>query len=355
VQIPLFNMQRELAPVRTAVDAAIKRVLDSGVFIGGHEVSQFEHKLAAAVGCQHAIGVSSGTDALLVIAMASGIDRNSNVVTTPLTYGSTATTVARLGARVVFADVDDESLNLDPQSALNACDDRTRAIVVVNLYGQLANLPRTAIDVIEDSAQSLGAGLVRGIAATTSFFPTKNLGGIGDAGAVLCNDDQLAHKVKLLRGHGAAPKYRYVELGGNFRMDALHAAVLDAKLEFLPQWIEARRCNAQRYRSLFASSNVPSEVRLPLDSDNHAYHQFVIRTPRRDALRDYLSSRGIGTEVYYPEPLHVQPCFAHLGYRLGSLPIAERACKEVLALPIAPTTTSDEQAYVVESVADFFA
>ena len=359
MRVPLFDMQRELAPVRASVEAAIARVLDSGVFIGGPEVTQFETQLARSCSVQHVIGVSSGTDALLLIAMALGLDRHATVVTTPFSYIATASTIARTGARLVFADIDDDSLNLAPAGALAACADDTRAIVTVNLYGRPATLPEIAptapLAIIEDSAQSLGAGPVRGRAAATSFFPTKNLGALGDAGAVLTDDTAFAHRVAQLRGHGAAPKYHYPLLGGNFRIDPLQAAILAAKLPHLASWTAARRRNAERYRRMFASANVPAELRLPSTHPDHVYHQFVVRTPRRNALRDYLTARGIGSEIYYPEPLHLQPCFADLGYRAGSLPIAERACTEVLALPIAPTLTEDEQAFDVQAVADFFA
>ncbi|MBP9089080.1 MAG: DegT/DnrJ/EryC1/StrS family aminotransferase [Kofleriaceae bacterium] len=365
MRVPLFDMQRELAPVRASVEAAIARVLDSGEFIGGPEVRHFETELAQACGVQHAVGVSSGTDALLLIAMALGLDPNATVVTTPFSYIATASTIARTGARLVFADIDEDSLNLAPARALAACSDNTRAIVTVNLYGQPAALPSVPpaqttaptaqLSIIEDSAQSLGAGPVRGRAAATSFFPTKNLGALGDAGAVLTDDTVFATRVTQLRGHGAAPKYHYPLLGGNFRIDALQAAILAAKLPHLASWTAARRRNATRYRAMFASSTVPPELRLPSAHPDHVYHQFVVRTPRRDALRDYLTARGIGTEIYYPEPLHLQPCFVDLGYRPGSMPIAERACTEVLALPIAPTLTEDEQAFVVATVAAFFA
>ncbi len=361
MRVPLFDMQRELAPVRASIDAAITRVLDSGVFIGGPEVVQFETALAKSCNVQHAIGVSSGTDALLLIAMALGLDHNATVVTSPFSYIATASTIARTGARLVFADIDEDSLNLAPALALAACTDDTRAIVTVNLYGRPAELPVISpttmpqLSIIEDSAQSLGAGPVRGHAAATSFFPTKNLGALGDAGAVFTNDTALATRITQLRGHGAAPKYHYPLLGGNFRIDALQAAIVAAKLPHLANWTAARRSHATRYRAMFASAKVPPELRLPSTHPDHVYHQFVVRTPRRNALRDYLTGRGIGSEIYYPEPLHLQPCFADLGYRAGSLPIAERACTDVLALPIAPTLTEDEQTFVVQSIADFFA
>jgi len=356
VKVPLFDMVAELAAVRPEVDAAIARVLDSGVFIGGPEVVAFERELAAATGAAHAIGTSSGSDALHAIFLALGIARGDEVVTTPLTFFATAGGAARLGARIVFAEVDDASLTLDPAAALAACSARTRAIAPVHLFGHPAALPSAApCSIVEDAAQSLGAGPVRGLAAAVSFFPTKNLGALGDAGAVLTGDPALADRIALLRTQGARPKYHHLAIGGNFRLDPLHAAVLRAKLPHLAAWTAARRRHADRYRALFAAAGVPPELRLPAAHPAHVYHQFVIRAPRRDALRAALAGDGIATEIYYPEPLHLQPCFAELGYRPGAFPIAERACREVLALPIHPALAADAQAFVVDRIAAFYA
>lgn len=355
MKVPLFDMAAELAGVRHELDAAIARVLDSGVFIGGEEVSAFERELAAATGVLHALGTSSGSDALHAIFLALGVTRGDDVVTTPLTFFATAGGAARLGARIVFADVDDESLTLDPRAALTAVGERTAAIVPVHLFGHPAVLPIAPCAIVEDAAQSLGAGPLRGRAAAVSFFPTKNLGAIGDAGAVLTNDPAFADRIALLRTQGARPKYHHLAIGGNFRLDPLQAAVLRAKLPHLPAWNAARRNHASRYRALFAAARVPPELRLPAPHAAHVYHQFVIRAPRRDALRAYLASAGVGTEVYYPEPLHLQPCFADLGYRPGTFPVAERACREVLALPIHPKLAPDAQAFVVDRIAAFYA
>lgn len=355
MRVPLFDMAAELAPIRAELDAAIARVLDSGVLIGGAEVTAFEAELAAATGARHAVGTSSGSDALLAILMALGVGPGAEVVTTPLTFFATAGAAARLGARVVFADIDDATLTLDPAAALAACSPRTRVVLPVNLFGALAALPVDApCAIVEDAAQSLGAAPPRGLAAAISFFPTKNLGALGDAGAVITDDPALADRLALLRSHGARPKYHHVALGGNFRLDALQAAVLRAKLPHLAAWTAARRAHAARYRALFAASRIPAELRLPVDEPGHVYHQFVIRAPRRDALRAHLAVAGIGTEVYYPSPLHLQPCFADLGYRAGAFPLAERACAEVLALPIQPALAADAQAYVVEQIAKFY-
>jgi dTDP-4-amino-4,6-dideoxygalactose transaminase len=355
VQIPLFDMVAELAAVRPEIDAAIARVLDSGVLIGGPEVTGFERELAQLAGARHAIGTGSGSDALHAIFLALGIARGDEVVTTPLTFFSTAGSAARLGARIVFADIDDDSLTLAPSAALSATSDRTRAIVPVHLFGHPAELPEAPCAIVEDAAQSLGGGALAGRAAALSFFPTKNLGALGDAGAVVTDDAALADRIALLRTQGARPKYHHLAIGGNFRLDPLQAAVLRAKLPHLAGWIAARRGHAAHYRALFAAARLPPELRLPAAHDAHVYHQFVIRAPRRDDLRAHLAAAGIGSEVYYPEPLHLQPCFAELGYRPGAFPVAERACREVLALPIHPRLGRDAQARVVDAIAAFYA
>jgi dTDP-4-amino-4,6-dideoxygalactose transaminase len=354
-RVPLFDMAAELAPLRSEIDAAIARVLDSGVLIGGPEVAAFERELAATVGCTHSVGVSSGTDALLATLMALGVGPGDEVVTTPLTFFATAGSAARLGARVVFADINADTLTLDPGAVAERIGPRTKAVVTVHLFGHPAALPVVPCPVIEDAAQSIGGPRLRGRAATYSFFPTKNLGALGDAGAVVTNDASLADRISLLRTQGARPKYHHVALGANFRLDALQAAALRTKLLHLARWTAARRAHAARYRELFAGHRLPPEVHLPATDPDHVFHQFVIRVPRRDRLRAFLAASGIGTEVYYPEPLHLQPAFAQLGYHVGSLPTAERACAEVLALPIRPGLLPDDQQFVVERIAAFFA
>ncbi len=346
-------MAAELASVRPAVDRAIARVLDSGVFVGGAEVSAFERELAAASGVARTVATSSGTDALLAIYMALGIGPGDEVVTTPFTFFATAGSAARLGARVVFADIDDDTLTLDPAAALAACSSRARAIVPVHLFGHPATLPRSSLPIVEDAAQSLGGVPLRGVAAACSFFPTKNLGALGDAGAVLTDDVELADRITLLRTHGAQPKYHHVTIGGNFRLDAIQAAVLRAKLDHLASAVAARRAHAAAYRALFAAADLGA-VRLPAHHPEHAYHQFVIRVRERDSLREHLARHGIGTEIYYPEPLHLQPCFRELGYGAGSLPIAEAACREVLALPIHPALAPSASAHVVDKIVTFY-
>lgn len=354
MRVPFFDMRAEVAAVREEIDAAIRRVLDSGAFIGGAEVEAFERELAHAAHCGFAVGTSSGTDALVALLMALGVGHGDEVVTTPLTFFATAGAAARLGARVVFADIDDPTLTLDPNLALAACSPCTRAIITVHLYGHPAVVPDAPVPVVEDAAHSVVSVPLRGVAAALSFFPTKNLGALGDAGAVLTNDAHLADRIALLRGQGARPKYHHLAVGGNFRLDALQAAVLRAKLPHLTEWNARRRAHADRYRAALAATNVPSELRLSPDHPQHVYHQFVIRAPRRDELRRYLADAGIGTEVYYPEPLHLQPCFAELGYRPGSLPLAERACAELLALPIHPAMAPQAEEYIVDKISAFY-
>jgi dTDP-4-amino-4,6-dideoxygalactose transaminase len=354
VEVPFFDMARELAPIRSEIDAAIARVLDSGVFIGGEEVTRFERALAGAAGTRYAIGTSSGTDALVAVLMAHGIGPQHEVVTTPFTFFATAGAIARLGARVVFADVHPNTWTLDPRATATACSPRTAAVVPVHLFGRRAARLEVPCPVIDDAAQALGAGPPMGIAAAISFFPTKNLGAIGDAGAVVTDDEELATRVRLIRGQGAARRYHHEVIGANFRLDALQAAVLSVKLGHLARWTALRRAHAARYRSLITAARMPDELALPPESPEHVYHQFVIAAPRRDALREHLARAGIGTEVYYPQPLHLQPCFAHLGYRRGALPHAESASERALALPIHPALSADAQSHVVDEIAHFY-
>ncbi|HVV81869.1 MAG TPA: DegT/DnrJ/EryC1/StrS family aminotransferase [Kofleriaceae bacterium] len=347
-------MRAELAAVRPAVDQAVARVLDSGVFIGGPEVEGLERELAAALGVRHVVGVSSGTDALLVVAMALGWGPGDEVVTTPLSFFATVGAILRLGARPVFADVD-ERLLLDPQAAAAAVTPHTRAVLPVHLFGLRASPAPVAVPIVEDAAQAIGSGPPRGLAATLSFFPTKNLGALGDGGAVLTDDDALAARLALLRRHGAEARYHHVAVGGNFRLDALQAAVLRAKLPHLAAWTEARRAHAARYRRLFASAGLAgAELTLPPDEPGHVYHQFVVRAAARDRLRAHLTAAGIGSEVYYPSPLHLQPVLAALGYRAGACPRAEAACSDVLALPIHPALTDGAIEQVVAAVKAFY-
>jgi dTDP-4-amino-4,6-dideoxygalactose transaminase len=355
MKVPLLDLAAQNEPLKSEIGAAIARVVSSGHFILGPEVEAFERALAEALTVKQAIGLSSGTDALLVALMALGVEPGDEVVTTPFSFFATAGCIARLRARPVFADIEPASFNLDPAAALAACGSKTRAIIPVHLFGRPAPIPATSLPIVEDAAQSIGACALAGVASCLSFFPSKNLGGFGDAGALCTNDDAFASTVRLLRAHGARPKYIHPALGGNFRLDALQAAVLRVKLPSLPAWTAARRANADHYRQLFAATpGIPPELRLPEDAPGHTYNQFVIRAPRRDGLREYLATHGVATEVYYPLALSLQHCFRDLGYREGQFPHAEAATREALALPVYPGLTATQQEYVVATVAAFY-
>jgi dTDP-4-amino-4,6-dideoxygalactose transaminase len=354
VKVPLLDVKAQNAPLREAILAAVARVVDAGAFILGPEVEAFEKELAVMLGARRAVGLSSGTDALLVALMALGVRAGDEVVTTPFSFYATVGCIARLGARPIFADIEPGSFNLDPRAAAVACGPKTRAMIPVHLFGRPATLPAAPVPVVEDSAQAIGACKVKGIASCLSFFPSKNLGAMGDGGALVTDDSDFADKVALLRAHGSKPKYVHHLVGGNFRLDAMQAAILRVKLPRLAAWTAGRRANAERYRRLFAAAGLPAEVILPEDAPGHIYNQFVIRAPRRDALREHLGKHGVGTEIYYPLALHLQPCFAELGYRQGAFPHAERATQEVLALPISAELTEAQQAFVVEQIAAFY-
>jgi dTDP-4-amino-4,6-dideoxygalactose transaminase len=370
MHVPLLDLQAQYAPLRDQLLAAVTRVCDSQRFILGPEVEGLERELAALLRVRHAIGVSSGTDALLVALMALGVAPGDEVITTTYSFFATAGSIARLGARPVFVDIDPVTFNIDPSAVERALTAKTKAILPVHLYGQSADLDpildvaeRAGVPVVEDAAQAIGAAykgrLVGGIGAIGcfSFFPSKNLGAFGDAGLVVTNDAALAERVALLRTHGAPQKYIHSAIGGNFRLDALQAAVLRVKAPHLDGWSEARRGNARRYRQLFAAAGLSERVRLPceLPDRDHIYNQFVIRAPHRDALQQFCAEAGIGTAVYYPLPLHRQECFAQSGAAAANLPHADRASLETLALPIYPELSREQQEYVVGRIAGFYA
>jgi dTDP-4-amino-4,6-dideoxygalactose transaminase len=363
--IPLLDLQAQFRPIRDEVLAALTRVCDSQQFILGAEVEAFEAEMAARLEVRHAVGVSSGTDAILAALMALGIGPGDEVVTTTYSFFATAGCIVRVGATPVLVDVDPATFNIDPAATLAAMTPRTRAVMPVHLFGQAAELDpileaarRRGVAVIEDAAQAIGATYrgrpVGGLAEAGcfSFFPSKNLGAFGDAGLVVTNDAGLAEQLRLVRGHGMKPKYWHHRIGGNFRIDALQAAVLRVKATHLPAWTEARRANAARYRGLFDTLDAERRVALPIEApDRHRiYNQFVIRVPDRDGVRAHLAAAGIGTEVYYPLPFHLQPCFASLGYREGDFPNAEAAARESLALPIYGELTGAQQRVVVEEI-----
>ena len=367
--VPLLDLQAQYRPLRDEILAAVTRVCDSQRFILGPEVDALEQELAALLGVRHAIAVSSGTDALLLALMALGVTAGDEVITSAYSFFATAGTIARVGATPVFVDIDAATYNLDPDRVRAAVTSKTRAIVPVHLFGLAADMDaivevasRTGLPVVEDAAQAIGARyrqrLVGGFGAygCFSFFPSKNLGAFGDAGLVASNDDDLAHRARLLRTHGMEPKYYHHAIGGNFRMDALQAAILRVKAPHLNAWTAARRTNAERYAALFAAAGLRDRIVLPVEPDGryHVFNQFVVRTARRDQLKHHLAERGIGTEIYYPVPFHLQPCFAALGHSRGDFPGAERAADESLALPIYGEMTAAQQHDVVAAIGEFF-
>ena len=363
--VPLLDLQGQYRPLREEILAAIARVCDSQRFIGGPEVERLEREVAQYLGVAHAVGLSSGTDALLVALMALGIGPGDEVITPTFSFFATAGCVSRLGATPKLVDIDPFTFNIDPVATAAALTSRTRAIIPVHLYGQCADMDAIlqlaatrGIPVIEDAAQAIGSTYKEraaggmGQAGCLSFFPSKNLGAFGDAGLLTTDDEAFAREVRLLRSHGAEPKYYHKRIGGNFRLDALQAAVLRVKLPHLDRWTAARRANADRYDALFAESAVAGRVTLPARAPdrNHIFNQYVIRVPHRDAVRAHLDAAHIGTEIYYPVPFHQQECFAPLGYRRGDFPHAEAAAAETLALPIYGELTEAQQAEVVGAV-----
>ncbi len=365
---PFLDLQAQFAHVRGEVIAAVTNILESQQFILGPEVEALEDEVAQLVACRFAVSCASGSDALLLALMALGIKSGDEVITTPFTFVATAGSIARLGARPVFVDIDHETYNLDVRGLEGAITRRTKAIIPVHLFGLSADMHPIleiarsyGLVVIEDAAQAIGAQYrgkpVGGLGALGcfSFFPSKNLGGAGDGGLVTTNDPALADRLRLLRVHGSRRKYEYEILGMNSRLDGLQAAILRVKLRHLEEWTAARRRNADRYRTLFATCGCDGRVVLPSvpSGREHVYNQFVIRSQHRDELREHLRRAGIPTEVYYPFPLHLQRAFAYFGYKQGDFPEAESACQKVLALPIFPELTEGQQQAVVGAVADF--
>ena len=363
MEVKLLDLQEQYLPIRHEIRRAIDEVCDSQALILGPHVENFERKLAAYCGTKHAIGVSSGTDALLCALMAIGVKPDDEVICPSFTFFATAGSIARLGAKPVFADIDPQTFNLDAARIEPKITRRTKAILPVHLFGQLADMEainevaaRHELVVIEDAAQAIGAkrhgkpACGHALAGCLSFYPTKNLGAFGDAGAICTNDEALADTCRLLRVHGSGHQYHHKLIGGMFRMAAIQAAVLTVKLKYLDQWHEGRRRNAKLYDELLAGSSV---VTPKIDQGNWSiYNQYVIRVADRDNVRRQLADRGVGTAVYYPIPLHLQECFAYLGGRGGDLPETERACREVLALPIYPELTEGQIQRVAAQVRD---
>ena len=370
VAVPLLDLKAQYAPLRKEIRAVVDEVFESQYFIGGPQVDGLEKELAAYTGAKHAIGCTSGTDAILLGLWALGVGPGDEVITSPYTFFATVGSTARLGAHCRFVDIDPATYNLDVARVEKAITKKTKAIMPVHLYGQCVDMTalnavaaKHGIPVVEDAAQAIGsrdagggkAGAM-GLMGCFSFFPSKNLGGAGDGGLITTNDDALAHKLKVMRNHGMEPKYYHALLGGNFRLDALQAAVLRVKLKHLDAWHEGRRKNAADYRKLFGARNLRG-VTLPAERAGvyHIYNQFVIRVPasKRDGVVKHLQSNGIGCEIYYPVPCHLQQCFASEGWKAGDFPESEKAAKETLALPIYPELTMEQKAAVVDAVAEF--
>ena len=365
VTVPLLDLSGQWQAIREEALAAIVRVCDSQRFILGPEVDALESELASMLDVKHAIGVSSGTDALLVSLMALGVGAGDEVITSTYSFFATAGSIVRAGARPVLVDIDPVSYNLDPAAVARAVTSKTRAIMPVHLYGQSAEMAdiaevasKAGVPVIEDAAQAIGsryrgrqAGSL-GLCGCFSFFPSKNLGAFGDAGLVTTSDDAFADRLRLLRTHGAGRQYHHRLVGGNFRIDALQAAVLRVKAPHLPAWSDARRRNAERYRELFRDAGLIPRVTLPVEGEgqHHIYNQFVIRVPQRDRVKGILASHQVATAVYYPVPFHMQECFAPLGYQPGAFPHAESAARETLALPIYGELTEAQLAHVVWAI-----
>ena len=375
MNVPLLDLKAQYAGIRDEIRRVVDEVCESQYFILGPQVEALEAQIAVYCTSKHAVGVSSGTDALLVSLMAAGIGPGDSVLTTPYSFFATAGSVARTGATPVFVDIDPDTYNISPDRLRQRVDEMSavqreslKALIPVHLYGQCADMDplrevaeRHRLLIIEDAAQAIGAEYNRRRAGSMgdfgcfSFFPSKNLGAFGDGGIVTTDSDQWWEKLKIMRVHGSHPKYVHRFIGGNFRLDALQAAVVAVKLKHLDSWTAARRENAAVYRKLFADAGLDS-IQLPAEKQNrHIYNQFVIRVPgKRDDLRGYLQENGIGTEVYYPVPLHLQQCFGYLQCKEGDFPVAEEASRQTLALPIYPELTDNQQAYVVEKIKEYY-
>lgn len=369
IPVPLLDLKAQFTAIRPEIEAAITRVLEAQHFILGPEVEALENEVAAYSQCRYGIGMSSGTDALLAALMALDLRPGDEVITSAYSFFATAGSIARLGARPVFVDIEPSTFNIDPAKIEAAITPRTRAIIPVHLFGQMADMHpimeianRHHLAVIEDAAQAIGAeykgqraGSI-GLMGCLSFFPSKNLGGYGDGGMVITSDPELANRLRLLRSHGAHPKYYHQILGGNFRLDAIQAAVLRVKLNYLDAWTAARQRNAGYYRYLFSSTDFRGKISLPIDMGygRHIYNQFVVRSALRDELIAYIKSNGVGCEVYYPLPLHLQPCFIELGYQTGDFIESEKAARESLGLPIFAELKDQQQQIVINKIENFY-
>jgi dTDP-4-amino-4,6-dideoxygalactose transaminase len=369
VNVPLLDLKAQYRTIRSEVLTTIETVCDEQGFILGPRVMELERSLAEYAGASHAVGVASGSDALLLSLMALGVGAGDEVITVPFTFFATAGAISRLGAKPVFVDICADTFNLNPDNIEQAVTPRTKAIIPVHLFGQCAGMEaitamakRHRLAVIEDACQAIGArryGIMAGAMGETgcfSFFPSKNLGGFGDGGRITTNDEKLHDAMAMLRVHGSHVRYLHEIIGINSRLDALQAAILQIKLKYLDRWAEGRRRNAARYEQLFTDAKLMDKVTLPTTAkgNEHVFNQYTVRVQQRDELRAYLKDRGVGTEIYYPVPMHLQACYRDLGYRQGSFPISEQAAEEVFSLPIYAELTEAQLTYVVEMIAAFY-
>lgn len=369
MNVPLLDLKAQFRGIKSEIMTAMEAVCDEQGFVLGPRVADFEKATASYIGSRHAIGCASGSDALLLALMAFGVGAGDEVITVPFTFFATAGAISRLGARPVFVDIESDSFNIDPHLIDRAITPRTKAIIPVHLFGQCADMAvingiarHRGIRVIEDACQAIGAVQERrraGVLADVgcfSFFPTKNLGGFGDGGVMTTDDSALADVLAMLRVHGSRVRYLHEAVGINSRLDALQAAVLHVKLKYLDQWTEGRRRNADRYQRLFTQAQLLDRVVLPVTKPGnvHVYNQYTVRVGQRDELRNFLKEKGVGSEVYYPLPMHLQNCYHTLGYHKGSFPVSERAAEEVLSLPIYAELTEEQQAYVVRMIGEFY-
>ena len=379
MKVPLLDLKRQYDSIREEIEPAAKEVFESQWFIHGPRAEEFEKAMAEYCGSEYAVGVASGSDALLISLMSAGVGQDALVITTPFTFFATAGAVARIGAKPVFVDIDEKTYNLDPEKLkelIDTMDDgqrsKIKAVIPVHLYGQCADMEPILeiardldITVIEDAAQAIGAeykfasGSIKragsmGDYGCFSFFPSKNLGAFGDGGMVITNNRELMERLKIMRDHGQSPKYYYHLIGGNFRLDALQAAVLSIKLKHLDSWSEGRIENAGKYRELFSKNGLPDTLLPVKKEERHIYNQYVINAgDKRDLLKEHLLASGIGCEIYYPLCLHEQKCFQYLGYNSGEFPVSENAAKNTLAIPVFSELNDDEIAYVVDIISDF--
>ena len=371
MKVPLLDLKAQYATIREEVRAGVDRVFESQQFVLGPETLALEGEIARYSQTKFAIGCASGSEALLLALQSCGVGAGDEVITTPFTFFATASAITRLGARPVFVDIDERTYTIDPSRVADAITGKTKAIVPVHLYGQCAEMDpllelgrQRGIPIIEDAAQAIGAedrgrrAGSMGAIGTFSFYPSKNLGGAGDGGMLVTTDPQHEQRLRMLRVHGERQRYFHKIVGINSRLDELQATVLRAKLSHLDEWTTARQRNVQEYEMMFTDAGLTGQFDLPLvrPGARHVFHQFVIqvREGRREALRAFLRERGVGSDVYYPVPLHLQECFEFLGYKKGEFPLAERAADETLALPVYPELTVEQKDYVVESLVEFF-